>query len=173
MARRASTAPVTGAAAPPGSGTQGAGGSALELAELLGHAARRLRRGSVAHLAPLGLTMAQARVLRVVGHGPRRMADIAAALDVVPRTVTPMVDDLEAAGLVSRQADPGDRRSVLVEPTAEGRRLLERLARARRATAQQVFGALSTTERRQLQALLEQLCESGGCRTCRHDDGAR
>ena len=36
----------------------------LELAELLTHAARRLRRGSTPQLAPLGLTNAQARVLR-------------------------------------------------------------------------------------------------------------
>lgn len=32
----------------------------LELAELLSHSARRLRRGSTAQLAPLGLTGAQA-----------------------------------------------------------------------------------------------------------------
>jgi DNA-binding MarR family transcriptional regulator len=144
----------------------------MELAELLGHASRRLRRGSVAHLAPLGLTMAQARALRVVAQGPLRMADIAAALDVVPRTVTPMVDGLEAAGLVTRRADPDDRRSVLVELTAGGRRLIERLERARRATAQQVFGALSAEERVALHALLERLCTSGGCTACRPDHGA-
>jgi DNA-binding MarR family transcriptional regulator len=144
---------------------------ALELAELLGHAARRLRRGSAAQLAPLGLTMAQAHVLRVVGEGPRRMADIATHLDVVPRTVTPMVDGLETAGLVVRRPDPGDRRSVLVEPTTEGRRLLERLGRARRATAQQMFGALSAEERTQLLVLLGRLCDSGGCATCRRGNG--
>ncbi len=141
--------------------------SSLELAELLGHAARRLRRGSMAQLGPLGLTMAQAAALRVVADGPRRMADIAAALDVVPRSVTPMVDGLQDAGLVTRRADPGDRRSVLVEPTAAGRRLLERLGRARRATAQQVFGTLSGDQRAQLRALLGQLCEDGGCARCR------
>lgn len=145
---------------------------AMELAELLGHAARRLRRGSAAHLAPLGLTMAQAHVLRFVGQGPMRMADIAAHLDVVPRTVTPMVDELEAAGLVVRRADPADRRSVLVEPTPEGRRLLERLKRARRATAQQVFGTLSDAQREQLRDLLGQLCERGGCVACRSENGA-
>ena len=146
---------------------------AMELAELLGHAARRLRRGSTAHLAPLGLTMAQAHVLRFVGGGPRRMAEIAAHLDVVPRTVTPMVDGLEAAGFVARRPDPGDRRSVLVEPTAEGRRLLERLGRARRATAQQVFGALGDEQREQLRSLLGQLCERGGCVACRRQNGDR
>jgi len=53
--------------------------TALELAELLSHSARRLRRGSTAQLAPLGLTAAQARVLRMVASAgrPLRMADIA------------------------------------------------------------------------------------------------
>jgi len=157
------------------SGTAAGGGttgSTLELAELLGHAARRLRRGSVAQRAPLGLTMAQASVLRAVSDGPRRMADIAAALDVVPRTVTTMVDGLEDTGLVARRHDPGDRRSVLVGLTSEGQRLLERLGRARRASAQQVFGSLSGAERAQLAALLGQLCESGGCVRCR-ENGVR
>lgn len=144
--------------------------STNELADLLGHAARRLRRGSMAQLAPLGLTMAQARVLRIVADGPRRMADIAAALDVVPRTVTPMVDGLEAAGVVARRSDPSDRRSVLVETTADGRRLMERMGRARRATAQQVFGSLSDAQRSQLAALLGQLCEAGGCVSCRQNE---
>jgi len=151
----------------PPSGT--AGRSSMELAELLGHAARRLRRGSTAQLAPLGLTMAQAGVLRTVADRPRRMADIAAALDVVPRSVTPMVDELETAGLVARRSDPSDRRSTLVETTPEGRRLLERLGRARRATAQQVFGSLSDTQRAQLASLLGRLCDNGGCVRCREN----
>ena len=55
-----------------------------------------------------GLTGAQARVIRFlegVGH-PVRMADIAAALEVVPRTATSIVDGLEADGLVARAIDP-------------------------------------------------------------------
>jgi DNA-binding MarR family transcriptional regulator len=135
---------------------------ALDLADLVGQAARRLRRGSVAHLGPLGLTLAQARVLRLVGAGPLRMAEIAARLEVVPRTVTSMVDGLESAGLVQRRPDPDDRRSVLVEPTTTGRQLLGQLADARRATAAQVFASLDSKEREQLARLLRRLC-AGDC----------
>ena len=56
----------------------------------------------MAALGPMGLTAAQARVIRFlegIGH-PARMADIAAALEVVPRTATSMVDGLETLGLV-------------------------------------------------------------------------
>lgn len=144
---------------------------ARDLADLIGRAARRLRRGSLAHLGPLGLTMAQAKVLRTVASGPLRMADIAARLEVVPRTVTPMVDGLEEAGLVRRQADPDDRRSVLVEPTAAGRLLLDRLDTARRATAAQAFSALSAEERATLAELLGRLC-GDGCRQAPGGGGA-
>lgn len=147
--------------------------SAADLAELLGHAARRLRRGSVAELAPLGLTMAQARVLRVLAAGPHRMADIAAALDVVPRTVTPMVDGLEGAGLAERRPDPDDRRSVLVALTHAGRRLLHDLDAARRHSAEDVFGTLSADERLALHGLLHTVCEAGGCHSCRAQQGER
>lgn len=157
-------APVPRAPAAPAPGVPTDDGSPVDLAELVSRSARRLRRGSTAHLAPLGLTMAQARVLRMLAGGPLRMAEIAARLEVVPRTVTPMVDGLEGAGLVRRRTDAADRRSVLVETTDGGRLLLERLDEARRATAEQVFGALDGRERAQLTALLGRLCADGCCR---------
>jgi DNA-binding MarR family transcriptional regulator len=151
---------------------RGAGGSApdttLELAELLTHSARRLRRGSTAQLAPLGLTNAQARVLRIVASAgrPLRMADIAAGLEVVPRSVTTMVDGVEAAGLIVRSADPDDRRSVLVSLTARGRALQKSLEHARRASAEEVFGGLAGDERSDLARLLGALCQRDGCSSC-------
>jgi DNA-binding MarR family transcriptional regulator len=140
----------------------------LELAELLTHTARRLRRGSIVQLAPLGVTYAQARVLRLVAADgrPLRMADLAAQLDVVPRSVTTMVDALEAAGFVARHADPGDRRSVLVALSDEGRRMLDRLEAARRESADEVFGGLDHDQRYQLLGLLGALCERGSCVSC-------
>jgi DNA-binding MarR family transcriptional regulator len=140
----------------------------LELAELLSHSARRLRRGSTAQLAPLGLTNAQARVLRIVASAgrPLRMADIATRLEVVPRSVTTMVDGVEAAGLIVRSTDPGDRRSVLVSLTARGHALIEKLERARRTTAEDIFGGLAGDERADLARLLGALCHRDGCTSC-------
>lgn len=143
----------------------------LELAELLSHSARRLRLGASAQLAPLGITNAQARVLRIVaaaGH-PLRMADIAARLEVVPRSVTTMVDGVEEAGLIARSTDPDDRRSVLVRLTPRGHALLDRLERARRATADDMFGALAGDERADLARLLGALCRRHGCPRCAPD----
>jgi len=142
--------------------------SPLELAELLSHSARRLRRGSTVQLAPLGLTGAQARVLRILARAdrPLRMADIAAGLEVVPRSVTTMVDGAEAAGLIVRGPDPEDRRAVRVSLTAAGHALLERLERARRTSAEEVFGALDGRQRADLARLLGTLCRRGGCCSC-------
>jgi DNA-binding MarR family transcriptional regulator len=140
----------------------------LELAELLSHSARRLRRGSTTQLAPLGLTMAQARVLRLVASSgrPLRMADIAAGLEVVPRSVTTMVDGVEAAGLIVRSTDPDDRRSILVRLTDRGLALLESLEQARRATAEEVFGGLGDDDRAHLARLLGDLCRHDDCCSC-------
>jgi DNA-binding MarR family transcriptional regulator len=127
-----------------------------QLAELMVRNSWRLRRGAARELAPLGVTFGQARVMRVLAaaDGPMRMADLATSLEIVPRSVTSMVDGLETAGLVARDSDPHDRRSVLVTPTAEGQALLARMDRARRAGAEDLFGRLSDDERRTLLTLL-------------------
>lgn len=119
----------------------------------------RVRRGTAKELAPFGLTFAQARVLRVLGReeAPLRIGDLAARLEIVPRSATSMIDLLEEAGLAARQPDPSDRRSVLVSPTAAGRALLERMGKARRAGAEAVFGRLEQDRLATLLDLLETL----------------
>jgi DNA-binding MarR family transcriptional regulator len=141
----------------------------MELAELLTHTMRRLRRGTREALAPLGLSGSDARVIRLLADGPLRMAAIAERLAVVPRTATDMVDRVEAAGLVARRADPDDRRSVLVELTLPGRRLLHRLETARRESAAQVFVELTPGRRADLLSLLRTLCARDHCPACAAD----
>lgn len=57
--------------------------------------------------------------------GPMSLAELAAAEQVRPPTMSRVVDGLVEAGLVTREAKPGDRRSVCITATEEGRRLLE------------------------------------------------
>lgn len=134
-----------------------------ELAELVGRTMRRIHGRTREALAPLGLSGSQARVVRLLGGGPLRMAAIAERLAVVPRTVTDIVDGAEAAGAVARRPDPQDRRSTLVELTPAGRLLLIRVEAIRRESASLVFGTLSEPERTELLALLRAVCESEGC----------
>jgi DNA-binding MarR family transcriptional regulator len=139
--------------------------SSAELADLLRLAMRRLRRGTREALAPLGLSGSEANVVRMLAAGSLRMSVIAGRLAVVPRTVTDLVDGAELAGFVTRLADPGDRRSTLVELTPAGRRLLDQLDSARRQSAARVFGALTEGQRSELLVLLREICaadEGGG-----------
>lgn len=145
----------------PASGTAPLGADMVgQLGELLVRSSWRLRRGAAKELAPLGVTFGQARALRVLAAGePMRMADLAASLEIVPRSLTTMIDALVAAGLVNREADCHDRRSVLVSPTAAGRAVLDRMDSARRATAEELFCRLSAGQRRELLNLLVLLAD--------------
>jgi DNA-binding MarR family transcriptional regulator len=74
----------------------------------------------------LGLSFGKIRALRRIASRPMPMRELAALLVVDPPNLTPLVDDLERAGLVERQAHPSDRRIKLVAATADGRALARR-----------------------------------------------
>ncbi|MEV5897665.1 MarR family winged helix-turn-helix transcriptional regulator [Nonomuraea fuscirosea] len=127
-----------------------------ELPELLFLAGRRLRHGYSRRLEPLGLNPGQARALRVIAEAerPPRMVWLADRLHIVPRSLTPVVDALEEAGLVRREVDPANRRSTLVVITAEGRAMADKAREARREAGQELFAVLSEEQREQLAGLL-------------------
>ncbi|MCW2889493.1 MAG: hypothetical protein QOE54_454 [Streptosporangiaceae bacterium] len=130
-----------------------------QLAELVLRAARRMRRSQTGRLAPLGLTPAQSRALRMISREdePLRMVDLAERLGVVPRSVTTLVDALEAAGLVRRAPDPANRRSILIVLTDRGNDLRAELQRARRQAAEDLFAPLTEPQRATLRELLTAL----------------
>ncbi|MCK2217630.1 MarR family transcriptional regulator [Actinomadura sp. ATCC 31491] len=129
-----------------------------ELAELMHLVNRRLRHGYLRRLEPLGLSPSHARALRVLAaepDRPLRMVRLAEELRIVPRSLTPVVDALEEAGLVRRRTDPGNRRSTLVEITAAGRAAAERARDARRRAGEELFAVLSAEQREHLGDLLD------------------
>ena len=86
----------------------------------------------------------------IVFAGPLSLAALAAAEQVRPPTMSRIVDFLVAAGLATREAAPGDRRSVRIEATTAGRILLEE-GRARRVGALvERLASLTDYERRAL-----------------------
>ena len=128
------------------------------LAELYLRTAHRIRRRSAPSYDQFGLTEAQARALRVISRYERpRMADLAQALEVVPRSITSMVDTLEAAGFVARQNDPTDRRATIVVLTDAGKDVLSRVGRMRAEAAEQLFAKLGEAEQSELRRILEVL----------------
>lgn len=73
--------------------------------------------------AEVGLTLAENLVLCQIAMAPERrlrMVDIAAHLNIAKSAVTKTVDRLEGRGLLIRQSDPGDRRTVYAALTEQG-----------------------------------------------------
>ncbi|MGH2905335.1 MAG: MarR family winged helix-turn-helix transcriptional regulator [Solirubrobacterales bacterium] len=73
-----------------------------------------------------GISFARVRAIRRLAREPMSMKQLAALLGVDPPNVTPIIDDLEAQGLVRRKPHPDDRRAKLVELTAKGRKKAEK-----------------------------------------------
>ena len=130
-----------------------------QLADLLHRLTRRLRRSQAERLAPLGLTPAQERALRVISRSdePLRMTELADRLGIVPRSLTTVVDALEEAGLVRREIDPRNRRAILLRLTDQGAAVRDELREARRRAAEDLFAPLSETDRETLAGLLARL----------------
>lgn len=88
-----------------------------------------------------GLSAAQASVISVLVYGgPSNISRLAAAEQVQVPTMSRLVKDLEAAGLVTRSADTADARASLIEAAPRAHALLEtaralRLGRLERALA--------------------------------------
>jgi DNA-binding MarR family transcriptional regulator len=89
--------------------------------------------------------------------GPTSLADLAAAEQVRPPTMSRIVDALVEAGFVTRETAPGDRRSVRIAATAEGRKVME-AGRERRVRAlAERLERLAGSERRALARGIELL----------------
>ena len=130
------------------------------LGELVMQVARGLRRRFAATLEPWGVTPHESRALRVIGeHEPTRLGVVAQHLRIAPRSVTDVVDSLEARGFVVREPDPGDRRATRVSLTPRGRTVLDELDAARRADHEGYFAQLSERDRAALARILGRLVE--------------
>lgn len=117
---------------------------------------RQLRRDD-----PSELSIAQVSALASVVHaGPLGVGQLAELEGLPSPAATRLADKLEAAGLVVRRANPGDRRGVQVVATAAGVDLLARRARAGNARLAERLAALSDSDRWALEravAVLESL----------------
>ena len=125
----------------------------------IGRLSRRLRPT----VAGSGLTPSQTSVLfTIVRSGPLRLSDVAELEALNPTMLSRLIGQLTDAGLIRRTADPGDRRAALVEATAHGRRLRERIHRERTRALQTYVDELDESQRETLWAalpVLEELAE--------------
>jgi len=106
--------------------------SRADVADLLNSSAIHVLRRAREEDKQSGLSPARLSALSVVVfRGPLTLGALAEAEGVRPATMTGIVNGLERDGLARRRPHRADGRSVLIDATAAGRRLLAR-ARARR-----------------------------------------
>jgi DNA-binding MarR family transcriptional regulator len=128
-----------------------------DVVDALLHAAHRIRTSADASLRESGLSLPGYKLLRALARSDQSMREVSEILQVSPRTITDMIDGLEARGLVARLPHPADRRVTLLHLTDDGRRQLKTAA----ALADQSHGAaitgLDPEEQSTLRALLERV----------------
>jgi DNA-binding MarR family transcriptional regulator len=135
-----------------------AAGADESLSEAFRSVTRRLRETSHEALAPWDITPSAFRALRILGrYGAMRLSELSEHLRIAPRSVTEVVDTLEARGLAERRPDPADRRATLVGLTEQGASVLDAIRAARGTEAERVFGQLSAADRAHLARILRKL----------------
>ncbi|OZG31188.1 MarR family transcriptional regulator [Williamsia sp. 1138] len=135
---------------------------ATSLREAMMAVTRQARRHRPAH----GMTMTQVGILGDLDrHGVSTVAELAERAQVKVQSLTLSMNRLEELGLITRRADPDDRRRQLVELTADAHPLLASDRRQRDEWLAQAINTLPDTERGLLMLcipVLRRLAESGG-----------
>jgi DNA-binding MarR family transcriptional regulator len=92
------------------------------------------------------ITVSQLRVLLLLKVKPLNMSGLAAELGVSLPTASGIMDHLVNKGLVSREADPGDRRVVLCRLSPAGEALTGKLWDFGRIQMEQLLSGLTLAE---------------------------
>src|SRR6266850_5272147 len=123
------------------------------------HAAGSVESYVESKLSVVGLSIPKLAALhRLVEAGDSLpLGQLAERLACVKSNVTQLVDRLEADGLVTRAADPNDRRSRIAVLTDAGRTAYEKGRRIKDQAERELFGALTASETSTLHTLLAKL----------------
>ena len=135
-------------------------GSVVEVYRLVDLVAKKLTRVQRQQIGSIELTPAQYSVLRLLWQRDgRQFNELASSCCCAPSTITGVVDTLEGKGLVTREANPQDRRSLLVRLTEMGRSM-EQATPGLELILDGCCEGLSHDELRQLSDLLTRLNET-------------
>lgn len=119
---------------------------------------RAIRDAYDARFADLKLNLTQASLLVFLHEsGPLRQTQIAQRLGQGRAAAGATIDLLENRGLVTRHADPDDRRAWLVNVTTAGKELVEPINEIDRVLRAELRHDISRSERQQLAKLLLRL----------------
>ena len=112
-------------------------------------------------LRPLGVSSAGGLVLGLLRDlGALSPSELGERLIVTRATVTGLVDSLEAKGFVRRTPNPNDRRSLLIEITPSGLKVLARVRTIVHAQEKRWMSGLAERDLRKLISLLHAVQET-------------
>ncbi len=136
----------------------------FEVATALHRAAIRLLRAVRVADDETGVSAPKLSALSVLTFGgPSSLSALAKAEQVTSATMSKLVSDLEAEGLVAKRADREDKRGLRIEVTAKGRALMEEGRKRRLALLNKKLATFTRDERAQLAdaaALMMRVVES-------------
>jgi DNA-binding MarR family transcriptional regulator len=127
---------------------------------LLAKAYQRAHSAFKVKLAPFGITPVQHLILAVLGEeeflSPAEISD-RVAMDGA--TLSGVLDRMDEAGLIKKEGNPEDRRSIRVSLSSKARRMREELAEQRKSINDELTAKFSLEEKLLLKRMLRDLKE--------------
>lgn len=131
------------------------------LGSLLQTAARKLFRQFEALTANHGLSAAQWRLLgHLLREGPSTQVALADLLEVEPISVSRLIDRMEQAGWLRREAHPDDRRARIIVATDKARAAAPGVRAIAEDLSAQALDGLTEDERHHFIAALRRVAEN-------------
>jgi MarR family transcriptional regulator, transcriptional regulator for hemolysin len=129
---------------------------------LIAHAGRQWRRAVDLRLQPFGLTEATWLPLLHLARAPMpmRQKDLAASLSLDSSSVVRLLDALQAAGLIERREEAGDRRANAIVLTPHGRSTVERVEVVSQQIRQSALAGVTDDEIASAAETLQRICHA-------------
>jgi DNA-binding MarR family transcriptional regulator len=124
---------------------------------LLGKAYQRAHGLLKKKLLPFGLTPVQNLILSVLADGALAPGEISERTVMDSATLSGVLDRMAEAGLVKKEENPEDRRSLRVSITAKAGKMINDLAEQRKAVNEELTSVLSLEEKLLFKRMLKDL----------------
>jgi len=101
------------------------------------------------------ITLSQYITLKKLHYGTANASELAQAAELNPGAMTRLLDRLETAGLVQREAHPSDRRALRIVLTERGRSIWPELEACTDRVRERALAGLDDSQRAELVRMLE------------------
>ncbi len=126
--------------------------------ELLFEFQKRIYGAIKSDVRSINCSLPQMDILKALTeHESLSLTDLAAILQVSKPSASVMIDTMERHGLLARSVQKNDRRSISIRLTPKSKKMVETIAKKKKALIQKLLTKLSGTQKQELSVLLETL----------------